>query len=430
VNDRPGAIAPAEVSPPVHYSTVDAEFAPQQPFDAASDLFAKCAAPRVEEYKAAEALGILPYFREIGSQSGPVVEFEGQQVIMLGSNNYLGLTGDERVKRAAIEAVERFGTGCTGSRLMNGTLPLHRQLEEMLADWVSAEACLVFTTGYSANLGLVATMVDAQDAVFVDAVSHASLIDGGRLAAGSLRSFRHNQPASLRQRLRSWRRQQSTGGALVAVDGIYSMEGDVAPITELAAVCGEEGARLLVDEAHALGVMGPRGAGSAAAAGIRPDLLMGTFSKSLASCGGFIAGPQEVIDYLRIACRALLFTASGVPAALAAALAAAEIARDEQWRRDAVRCRADQLRKGLSQLDYRVGTADQAAIVPVHVGDEWDAARTWRALLDQGVYTNCAIAPAVAPGRALLRTSVMATHTEAQIDDALRAFEVVRSTLD
>jgi 8-amino-7-oxononanoate synthase len=416
------------VSSPVHWSSVGPELVPEQQFDVAADLFSKCASPRVEEYKAAEALGVLPYFREIASQSGPVVEFEGRQVIMLGSNNYLGLTGDERVKGAAIEAVERFGTGCTGSRLMNGTLPLHRELEELLADWVGTEACLVFTTGYSANLGLVATMVDPQDAVFVDAASHASLIDGGRLAAGSLRSFRHNQPASLRQRLRSWRRQEGIGGALVAVDGIYSMEGDVAPIAELAAVCGEDGARLLVDEAHALGVMGPRGAGAAAAAGIRPDLLMGTFSKSLASCGGFIAGPQEVIDYLRVVCRPLLFTASGVPAALAAALAAAEIARDEDWRRDAIRVRADQLRTGLAKLGYRVASSTEAAIVPIHIGDDWDAARTWRALLDHGVYTNCAIPPAVPPGRALLRTSVMATHTEAQIDESLRAFEVVRST--
>jgi 8-amino-7-oxononanoate synthase len=401
-----------------------------QRFESKGDLFAKCASPRVEEYRAAEALGVLPYFREIASQSGPVVEFEGSQVIMLGSNNYLGLTGDERVKRAAIEAVERFGTGCTGSRLMNGSLPMHRYLEELLADWVGQEACLVFTTGYSANLGLVATMVDAQDAVFVDAVSHASLIDGGRLAAGSLRSFRHNQPVSLRQRLRSWRRQTAVGGALVAVDGVYSMEGDLAPVAELASVCGEEGARLLVDEAHALGVMGPQGAGAAAAAGITPDLLMGTFSKSLGSCGGFIAAPREVIDYLRVACRPLLFTASGVPAALAAALAAAEIARHEEWRRDAVRERAGQLRRGLAELGYRVSPGVDAAIVPIHVGDDWAAARAWRALLDQGVYTNCAVPPAVPSGRALLRTSVMATHSEAQIVDALRAFEVVRSTLD
>jgi 8-amino-7-oxononanoate synthase len=406
------------------------ELLPDEQSESSGDLFAKCASPRVQEYRAAEALGILPYFREIASQSAPIVEFEGNKVIMLGSNNYLGLTGDDRVKRAAIEAVEQFGTGCTGSRLMNGSLPMHRHLEEFLADWVGQESCLVFTTGYSANLGLVATLVDAQDAVFVDAVSHASLIDGGRLAAGSLRSFRHNQPASLRQRLRSWRRQTDLGGALVAVDGVYSMEGDVAPIAQIAAVCREDGARLLVDEAHTLGVMGPGGAGAAAAVGIRPDLLMGTFSKSLASCGGFIAGPRDVTDYLRVACRPLLFTASGVPAAMAAALAAAQIAREEDWRREAIRERAGQLRDGLSALGYRVSATVGAAIVPIHIGDDWVAARTWRALLDQGVYTNCAVPPAVPPGRALLRTSVMATHSEAQIADALRAFEVVRSTLD
>ena len=241
MTDHTTSIRRGEVVPPVHWSVVGPHLLPERPFDASYDLFAKCASPRVEEYKAAEQLGLLPYFREIASQSGPVVEFEGSQVIMLGSNNYLGLTGDLRVKRAAIEAVERFGTGCTGSRLMNGTLPIHRQLEELLADWVGTEGCLVFTTGYSANLGLVATMVEANDAVFVDAASHASLIDGGRLAAGMLRSFRHNQPASLRQRLRSWRRGQGIGGALVAVDGLYSMEGDVAPVAELAGVCGEEG---------------------------------------------------------------------------------------------------------------------------------------------------------------------------------------------
>ena len=185
-----------------------------------------------------------------------------------------------------------------------------------------------------------------------------------------------------------------------------------------------------MDEAHSLGVMGPCGAGAAAAAGIRPDLVMGTFSKSLASCGGFIAGPQEVMDYLRVACRPLLFTASGVPAALAAALVAAEIARDEQWRRQAVRARVDQLRDGLADLGYRVPANAEAAIVPIHVGDDWEAARTWRALLDHGVYTNCAVPPAVPSGRALLRASVMATHTEAQIAEALDAFEAVRSTSD
>jgi len=392
------------------------------------DLFAKCDSPRVQEYRMAESVGLLPYFREMDSESGPVVGHAGRQVIMLGSNNYLGLTGDERVKKAAVDAVERYGSGCTGSRLMNGSLPLHRELETELADWTGTEACLVFTTGYAANLGLISTLVSSRDAVFVDASGHASLIDGGRLASGTLKSFRHNSVTALTRRLGEWA-ATAEGGALVAVDGVYSMEGDVAPVGRIADVCATMGARLLVDEAHALGVLGPKGAGTAADAGVQPDLLMGTFSKSLGSCGGFVSGPAGVIDYLRVSCRPFLFTASGVPAAMAAALAATRIARDEDWRREAVRERADQLRVGLCQLGYDAGPEPGAAIVAVQIGDDWHAARLWRCLLDLGVYTNCAVSPAVAPGRALLRTSVIATHTEAHIDQALRAFEVARSTL-
>jgi len=391
------------------------------------DLFAKCDSPRVHEYRMAESLGLLPYFREMDSESGPVVGHDGRQVIMLGSNNYLGLTGDDRVKAAALAAVERYGSGCTGSRLMNGSLPLHRELETELADWTGTEACLVFTTGYAANLGLISTLVSSRDAVFVDASGHASLIDGGRLASGALKSFRHSSVTSLSRRLGEWA-ATAGGGALVAVDGVYSMEGDIAPVTQIANVCAAMGARLLVDEAHALGVLGPKGAGAAAAAGVQPDLLMGTFSKSLGSCGGFVSGPTDVIDFLRVSCRPFLFTASGVPAAMAAALAATRIAREEDWRREAVRARARQLREGLCRLGYDAGPDDGAAIVAVQIGDDWHAARLWRCLLDLGVYTNCAVAPAVAPGRALLRTSVIATHTEAQIDQALTAFEVARST--
>ncbi|MDQ1367764.1 MAG: 8-amino-7-oxononanoate synthase [Acidimicrobiaceae bacterium] len=397
---------------------------------AAVDLFDKCDSPRLLEYRAAEQLGLLPYYREMASQSGPVVMHEDKPVIMLGSNNYLGLTGDERVKQAAIDAIDRYGTGCTGSRLMNGTLQLHRELEDALSDWLQVESCLVFSTGYMVNLGLIATLVEANDAVFLDSAAHASLIDGARMSAGALRSFRHNLPSSLSHRLRTWHeKREHPGAALVAVDGIYSMEGDVAPVAEFAAVCAEFGARFLVDEAHALGVLGPDGRGTAAAAGITPDLVMGTFSKSLASCGGFIAGPKAVIDYLRIACRVMLFTAAGVPAALGAALAAVRIAQSDGDRRGLVLERARQLHAGLAALGYQVGSVPQGPIVPVHIGEDWDAGRTWRNLLDHGVYTNCAVPPAVSPGRALLRTSVMATHTEEHIAEALRAFEDVRSTL-
>jgi 8-amino-7-oxononanoate synthase len=405
-------------------SEVTGQEALRKPVD---DVFAKVADPRVEQWHLAESLGLMPFFRELRGEVGPRMIFEGRQVVMLGSNNYLGLTAHPRVRRAAVDAISRYGTGLTGSRLLNGTLPLHRELEEELADWVGLEAGLVFTTGYAANLGLMVSLLGEGDAAFVDSAAHASLVDGGRFSEGTLRAFRHNRPNSLRRGLRAWREQPDAGGLLVAVDGVYSMEGDVAPLAEIAAACGEMSARLLVDEAHALGVVGEHGAGSARDAGIRPDLVMGTFSKSLASCGGFIAGPRPVIDFLKVTCRPLLFTASGVPAALAAALEASRIARAETWRREAVVANARRLRSGLRQLGYDAGGDDRSAIVPVLVGDDWKAGTMWRALLEQGVYTNCAVAPAVS--KALLRTSVMATHTEADIDEALSGFEAVSATL-
>ncbi|MGH9058117.1 MAG: aminotransferase class I/II-fold pyridoxal phosphate-dependent enzyme [Acidimicrobiales bacterium] len=396
------------------------------PATAPQDIFAKVADPRLEEWRLAESLGVLPFYRELDGEIGPTITLDGRDTVMLGSNNYLGLTTDPRVRQAAIDAVDRYGTGLTGSRLLNGTLRVHRQLEELLADWVGLEAALVFSTGYAANLGLLAALIGPADVVILDSAAHASLVDGGRLAEGSLRAFRHNRPNSLRRTLRAVLTAEGfSGAALVAVDGIYSMEGDEAPLKEIVAVCSDHGARLLVDEAHGLGVVGPSGAGSAAAAGLSPDLIMGTFSKSLASCGGFIAGPQAVIDYLKIACRPLLFTASGVPAAVGAALEAVRIARVEDWRRESIAARSQQLRTGLADLGYHVGAPSPSAIVAVHVDDIWSAGVLWKALLDQGVYTNCAGPPAVP--RPVLRTSVMATHTEADIDRALAGFEAVRS---
>jgi 8-amino-7-oxononanoate synthase len=389
------------------------------------DLFAKVVDARVEQYRLAESLGMLPFYREMQGEIGPSVRFDGRQMIMLGSNNYLGLTTDPRVRAAAIAAVEKYGTGVTGSRLLNGTLDLHRGLEEELADWVGLEAALVFTTGYSANVGLISALLGPGDALVVDSAAHASLVDGARASEGVLRAFRHNRPNSLRRTLRVWGEQPGAGGVLVAVDGVYSMEGDWAPLTQIDELCREAGARLLVDEAHALGVVGPAGAGTAAAIGIRPDLIMGTFSKSLASCGGFIAGPRDVVDFLKITCRPLMFTASGVPAALGAARAAVDIARTEDWRRESVRARATQLRTGLAELGYSVGESVDSAIVPVHVDDLWEAGELWKRLLEQGVYTNCAIPPAVP--RPVLRTSVMATHSEADITRALVGFEAARS---
>jgi len=387
------------------------------------DIFGKCDSPRLAEYRVAEELGLNPFYKVLTSEIGPTVTFGGEELVMLGSNNYLGLSSDPRVKRAAIEAVEHYGTGVTGSRLLNGTLPLHGELEEFLADWVGQPDALVFTTGYCANLGLISTLVQADDAVFCDSAAHASLVDGARLADGTLRAFFHNRPNSLRRGLRSWRSQPGNGGVLVAVDGIYSMEGDWAPLPEIRALCDQYGARLLVDEAHALGVVGPEGAGTAAATGARADVIMGTFSKSLGSCGGFIAGPPDVIAFLRLFSRPVVFTASNVPASLGAALAAARIARAEEWRREKVLALADRLRNGLRQLGYNAGGDASSCIIPVHTGDVVGTGVLWRALLDRGVYTNCSLPPAAQ--RPMLRTSVMATHTEELIDRALTAFEEI-----
>ncbi len=386
-----------------------------------ADIFAKVDDPRLVAYQLAESLDVLPFYRELDGEVGPTALFGGQRVVMLGSNNYLGLTTDSRVRDAAVAAISRFGTGITGSRLLNGTLVMHRELEALLADWVGQEAALVFTTGYAANLGALGALVGPTDAAILDSAAHASLVDGARYSAGTLRAFRHNRINSLRRTLGSWREQTDAGGALVAVDGIYSMDGDWAPLGGIAALCREFGARLLVDEAHALGVVGPRGAGTAAATGVRPDLIMGTFSKALASCGGFVAGPQQVVDYLKITCRPLMFTASGVPASLAAALAAARIAQVEDWRRETVLARTGQLRTGLAELGYQVADQVESPIIAAEVGDNWTAGLLWKSLLEHGVYTNCAIPPAVP--RAALRISVMATHTEDDINRALVGFE-------
>jgi 8-amino-7-oxononanoate synthase len=395
-----------------------------EPDKPSADVFAKVKDPRLAQWQVAKDLGLLPFYRTLDGEVGPTSHFGDRPVVMLGSNNYLGLTADPRVRAAAIDAVERYGTGVTGSRLLNGTLPLHTALEELLADWVGMEAALVFTTGYATNLGLLGSLVGPGDAVVVDSAAHASLVDGARFSDGVLRAFRHNRPNSLRRTLRVWREQSESGGLLVAVDGIYSMEGDKAPLPDVADICSSFGARLLVDEAHSLGVCGPSGAGTAPEAGIRPDLVMGTFSKSLASCGGFVAGGSDVIEYLKITSRPLMFTASGVPAALASAYEAARIARVEDWRREAVIARAARLRQGLLELGYPVGGEEGSAIVPIRVGDDWEAGRLWKELIAQGVYVNCAIAPAVP--RALLRTSVMATHSEADIERALDGFSRVR----
>jgi 8-amino-7-oxononanoate synthase len=383
---------------------------------------------RREQLEAAKEHDLLPYFRLLTSQAGPVVEMEGRETIMLGSNNYLGLTGDERVKTGAREALEKFGTGVTGSRLLNGTTPLHLELEQELAEWMRTEDAIVYTTGYQSNLGCIGTILGPGDTVVCDSGDHASILDGCRLSGAKLRPFRHNRMDKLEKMLQ--RAAEDGGGVLVVVDGVFSMEGDVCDLPRIVELCQAYGARLMVDEAHGAGVLGARGAGACELFGLEDevDLRMGTFSKSLASCGGFIAGPADVIEYLRVSSRSFIFSASAVPAAVGAALAALRVIRTDGPELFAkLLDNAEYLREGLRHLGLKViepgtlpdGSVATTPVVPVVVGDDWQAVLLWKALFDAGVYTNVAIHPAVPPGGALLRTSLMATHEREHLDGAL-----------
>jgi 8-amino-7-oxononanoate synthase len=405
------------------------------------DVFAKAREhERLEQLRVARELDLMPYFRVLEGPTLPVVEMEGQGRIMLGSNNYLGLTGDERVQQGALSALRRYGTGLTGSRFLNGTTDLHLELEAALTEWFGTEAAIVFTTGHQANLGVLGTILGPGDTVVVDSGDHASILDGCILSRAKLRAFRHNRLDRLERTLE--KAAGDGGGVLVVVDGVFSMEGDVAPLPEIVELSERFGARLMVDEAHGLGVLGHRGAGAAELFGVedRVDLRMATFSKSLASCGGVIAGPADVIEFLRIQSRPFMFTASAVPAALGAALAAIRICRSDEGRELFARVleNARYLHQGLSELGFQVvaptrladGTEVVTPVVPVVVGDDWKAAHLWRALYDGGVYVNVALHPAVPPAGALLRTSVMATHDPATLDQAIEVFGTVKRSFE
>jgi 8-amino-7-oxononanoate synthase len=401
------------------------------------DVFAKARDhERLEQLRVARELDLMPYFRVLEGPTLPVVEMEGARRIMLGSNNYLGLTGDERVHQGALDAIARYGTGLTGSRFLNGTTELHLELEDELAQWFGSEAALVFTTGHQANVGALGTILGPADTVVADSGDHASILDGCILSRAKLRAFRHNRMDRLERTLE--KAATDGGGVLVVVDGVFSMEGDIAPLREIVSLCERYGARLMVDEAHALGVLGARGAGTCELFGVedRVDLRMATFSKSLASCGGVIAGPADVIEFLRIASRPFMFTASAVPAAVGAALAAVRVCRSAEGPELFARVldNARYLHRGLSELGLRVvdptrladGTEVVTPVVPVEVGDDWKAVLLWKALYEAGVYVNVALHPAVPPGGALLRTSVMATHDAATLDHALEIFASVK----
>jgi len=381
-------------------------------------LFDKCR--QFTKAREIQAAGLYPYFKPISESEDTVVVIEGQKRIMLGSNNYLGLTHHPKVLEAASRALHRYGSGCTGSRFLNGTLDLHGQLERALAEFLGKEDCLVFSTGYSANLGLISGLVGRGDLVYLDKLDHASIVDGAKMSFGETIRFNHGDLAGLERLIE---KNRGSRGAMIVVDGVYSMEGDIADVPELSRISRKYGVALALDDAHALGVLGPNGDGTAAHFGMTDDvdIIAGTFSKSLASIGGFVTASENVIHYLRHHSRPLIFTASLPPANTAGVLAALEVLRTEPDRRERLWANTKRLHEGFRSLGFEIGET-QTPIVPVLIGPLETTFVMWRKLFDAGVFTNPVAPPAVPPSQCRLRTSLMATHSFDQIDFCLEAF--------
>jgi len=384
------------------------------------DLFQKC--HEYTEAREAIAAGYYPYFNPLSDTEGTEVTIRGHRLIMIGSNNYLGLTTHPKVRQAAIEAVQRYGTSCTGSRFLNGNLELHEELERRLAHFIGKEAGLVFSTGFQTNLGTIASLVGRNDVVITDKEDHASIVDGCRLSFGTMKRFAHNDLLNLEQALRSCPEE---AGKLVVVDGVFSMGGDLADLPGIVPLCRKHGARLMVDDAHSIGVLGG-GRGTAVHFGLndQADIIMGTFSKSFASLGGFIVGDEPVVHYVRHHARALIFSASISPANTAAAMAALEVMETEPERGQRVLAIADRMRREYQRMGYNTGNS-VTPVIPIIIGERMRTFDMWRRLYQEGVYVNPVIEPAVPPGMSLLRTSYMATHTDEQMDRVLDAFHRV-----
>ncbi|MCX7845204.1 MAG: pyridoxal phosphate-dependent aminotransferase family protein [Dictyoglomaceae bacterium] len=389
------------------------------------DLFEKClnlepGHPLFEARYAIEQ-GIYPYFLPLEETEGTEVIIHGRRLIMLGSNNYLGLTTHPKVKEAAINAVKKYGTSCTGSRFMNGTLALHRELEDKLAEFLNKEACIIFSTGYQTNVGTISALIGKDDIAITDKEDHASIIDGCKMSYGKMLRFKHNDMEDLERVLKSC---PDDAGKLVIVDGVFSMAGDIAPLPEIIELCKKYSARLMVDDAHSIGVLGDHGRGTANHFGVEDDvdIIMGTFSKSFASLGGFIVGDEEVIFYIKHNARSFIFSASISPANTAAAIAALEIMQEEPERIERLWKISNRMRGGLKSLGFDIGNSC-TPIIPVYIRDRWKTIFMWKELFDLGVYCNPVLPPGVPPNQSLLRTSYMATHTEEQIDRALEIFE-------
>jgi 8-amino-7-oxononanoate synthase len=387
-----------------------------------SDVFDKCSAWK--DYKIAKATGLYPYFRPIeASHASTEVEIEGRRLIMIGSNNYLGLAGDPRVKEAAIGAIKRFGTTCSGSRLLNGTLAMHDELEAKLAKFLNREAALVVSTGFQTNTATMSALLGRHDLVFSDRQNHASLVDGVRLSFGEEKRFRHQDMEHLEKLLAA---ADPKLGKIIVTDGVFSMEGDLCNLPKIVELAQKYKARVMTDDAHSMGVLGEHGRGTAEYFGLeaQTDLAMGTFSKSFASLGGVIAGPVDVINFIKHRARSVVFSASMTPAAVASVLKALEILESEPQRRARLLDIAEKMHNAFRAMGFDTGVS-VTPVVPVLVGDQVKCFRFWKALFEAGIYTNPVIPPAVEPGHALLRTSYQATHTDEQLDRVLETVEKI-----
>ncbi len=389
-----------------------------------SDLFDRC----YRFTKARELMdsSLYPYFRVIESAQEPEVIINGTKMVMVGSNNYLGLTNHPAVKQACTEAVKKYGSGCAGSRFLNGTLDIHVQLEERLAQFIRKETALVFSTGFQVNLGVISALIGKDDVVIIDKMDHASIIDGCRLSYGEVKKFRHNDMSDLERLLIEYKDKKK----LIVVDGVFSMEGDIISLPDVVDLARKYNARVMVDDAHGIGVLGRTGRGTAEHFGLEKeiDLIMGTYSKSLASIGGFIAGEEQVIHYIKHFARSLIFSASPPPASVAAVSAAVNIIDNEPERIQRLWKNTTKMKHGFESLGFDTGKS-QTPIIPVLVGDDLMAFKTALMLQNEGIFANVAVSPAVANGKALIRTSYMATHTDEQLDRVLHAFEKVGKIL-
>ncbi|MDZ7724883.1 MAG: pyridoxal phosphate-dependent aminotransferase family protein [candidate division KSB1 bacterium] len=392
-----------------------------------ADLFEKCSGSLLERVKQVTEQGLYPYFKAIESGADTSVTINGQELIMIGSNNYLGLTQHPKVKEAAINAIENFGTGCTGSRFLNGTLSLHEELENRLADFMQKEAVLLFSTGFQTNQGFISTIIGRKDFVVGDAENHASIVEGTRLAFGKALKYKHNDMQDLDRVLTN---NLDGRAALIISDGVFSMGGDIVNLPELVKVAEKHNVRVMMDDAHSVGVLGAHGRGTAEHFGLedKVDVTMGTFSKSFASIGGFIAGPKQVIDFVKHESRALIFSASPPPSAVATVLACLDVLEQEPERRDRLWNVTEKMKKGFDDMGFNTGNS-QTPIIPIIIGSDEDTFAAWKALYEAGIFVNASISPAVPPGWGLLRTSYMATHSDDELDKVLDIFYKVGKQL-